>query len=252
MTSILVVDDEAAIRLYLRLALDTAEFSVHEADDGHSALAAYGQVKEHAEFSATLQVPRLELKERSKAILDGLPVVDFNIEDIPVEEGIALLCMAKPTSNIKMRIKEVGALADIPVRILPTKVAKIERLNNDVMKLSLKLPESDRLQFLERVAEHVGAGRQPQRLGGEAHHRHGQAEVVQPEVPRRQTGGCTAGQDQVDDPGDAQRSPPEQQYVGVHRHEREVLAYGHGHPKGKARNQIQRRDPDEGKADTGS
>jgi CDP-4-dehydro-6-deoxyglucose reductase len=64
------------------------------------------------------------------------------------DEGIALLCMAKPTSNIKMRIKEVGALADIPVRILPTKVAKMERLNDDVMGLSLKLPESDRLQFL--------------------------------------------------------------------------------------------------------
>jgi two-component system KDP operon response regulator KdpE len=37
---ILIVDDEAAIRLYLRLALNTSEFSVHEADDGHSALAA--------------------------------------------------------------------------------------------------------------------------------------------------------------------------------------------------------------------
>jgi ABC-2 type transport system ATP-binding protein len=31
------------------------------------------------------------LRERSKAILDQLPVVDFNIEDIPIEEGIALL-----------------------------------------------------------------------------------------------------------------------------------------------------------------
>jgi len=55
------------------------------------ALEAFGQVKEHAAFSVTLQVPRLEVKERSKAILDHLPVVDFNIEDIPVEEGIALL-----------------------------------------------------------------------------------------------------------------------------------------------------------------
>ncbi len=54
-------------------------------------LGAFGQVKERAEFSATLEVPRSELKERSKAILDRLPVVDFNIEDIPVEEGIALL-----------------------------------------------------------------------------------------------------------------------------------------------------------------
>ena len=54
-------------------------------------LAAFGQVKDHSDFAATLEVPRLELKERSKAILDRLPVVDFNIEDIPVEEGIALL-----------------------------------------------------------------------------------------------------------------------------------------------------------------
>jgi ABC-2 type transport system ATP-binding protein len=54
-------------------------------------LAGFGVVKEHAEFSATLEVPRTEVKERSKAILDRLPVVDFNIEDIPVEEGIALL-----------------------------------------------------------------------------------------------------------------------------------------------------------------
>lgn len=54
-------------------------------------LEIFGQVKEHSEFAATLEVPRLEVKERSKAILDGLPVVDFNIEDIPVEEGIALM-----------------------------------------------------------------------------------------------------------------------------------------------------------------
>jgi ABC-2 type transport system ATP-binding protein len=54
-------------------------------------LAAFGRVKEHSDFLATLEVPRRELKECSKAILDQLPVVDFNIEDIPVEEGIALL-----------------------------------------------------------------------------------------------------------------------------------------------------------------
>ncbi len=35
-------------------------------------LAAFGTVKEHAEFTATLEVPRPELKERSKAILDQL------------------------------------------------------------------------------------------------------------------------------------------------------------------------------------
>jgi len=62
-------------------------------------LAALGEVKEHSDFTATLEVPRLELKERSKVILDQLPVVDFNIEDIPVEEGIALLYRRQEASH---------------------------------------------------------------------------------------------------------------------------------------------------------
>ncbi len=62
-------------------------------------LGAFGRVKEHAEFTATLEVPRAEVKERSKAILDRLPVSDFNIEDIPVEEGIALLYQRRETNH---------------------------------------------------------------------------------------------------------------------------------------------------------
>jgi ABC-2 type transport system ATP-binding protein len=57
----------------------------------HEDLAAFGLIKEHEDLNVTLQVPRAEVKERSKAILDQLPVLDFTIEDIPVEEGIALL-----------------------------------------------------------------------------------------------------------------------------------------------------------------
>ena len=62
-------------------------------------LATFGLVKEHAGLSATLQVPRTEVKERSIAILDRLPVLDFTIEDIPVEEGIALLYQKKEESH---------------------------------------------------------------------------------------------------------------------------------------------------------
>ena len=63
-------------------------------------LAQFGAVKEHSDFDATLQVPRSEVKERSKAILDQLPVVDFNIEDVPVEEGIALLYQRKEADRV--------------------------------------------------------------------------------------------------------------------------------------------------------
>ncbi|MBN2149073.1 MAG: ATP-binding cassette domain-containing protein [Anaerolineales bacterium] len=62
-------------------------------------LAQFGKVKERTDFSATLEVPRPELKEISKAILDRLPVVDFDIEDIPVEEGIALLYQRREVAN---------------------------------------------------------------------------------------------------------------------------------------------------------
>jgi ABC-2 type transport system ATP-binding protein len=60
-----------------------------------NVLTSFGKVKEHTELAATLEVARLDVKERSKAILDQLPVVDFTIEDIPVEEGIALLYQKK-------------------------------------------------------------------------------------------------------------------------------------------------------------
>jgi ABC-2 type transport system ATP-binding protein len=62
-------------------------------------LSAFGDVKELSDVAATLEIPRIELKERSKAMLDQLPVVDFNIEDIPVEEGIAMLYQRKEEHN---------------------------------------------------------------------------------------------------------------------------------------------------------
>lgn len=42
---ILVVDDEMAIQRFLRTALDTGEFSLHQAENGHAALAAAVAIK---------------------------------------------------------------------------------------------------------------------------------------------------------------------------------------------------------------
>jgi ABC-2 type transport system ATP-binding protein len=54
-------------------------------------LSLYGELKEAEGFNATLEVDKENLKTVCKRILDDLPVVDFNIENIPVEEGIVLL-----------------------------------------------------------------------------------------------------------------------------------------------------------------
>jgi len=44
--------------------------------------------------------------------------------------------------------REVSTLNDIPVKLLPTRVHKLEKLAEDVMVIYLKLPASERLQFL--------------------------------------------------------------------------------------------------------
>ncbi len=62
--------------------------------------------------------------------------------------GMSLFCVAKPVTDLTIEIHEVGAVEEIPVKKLPAKVAKLKQLNSEVMALFLKLPESERLQYL--------------------------------------------------------------------------------------------------------
>ncbi|MCL1823891.1 MAG: ABC transporter ATP-binding protein [Oscillospiraceae bacterium] len=56
-----------------------------------SDIEKFGVIKEYDGVSAVIEADKNGLKECSKAILDTLPVVDFNIEDIPIEEAISLM-----------------------------------------------------------------------------------------------------------------------------------------------------------------
>ncbi|MEX0732100.1 MAG: CDP-6-deoxy-delta-3,4-glucoseen reductase [Aquisalimonadaceae bacterium] len=62
--------------------------------------------------------------------------------------GQALLCQANPGSDLSIEVREVNTAADIMPRKLPCRVARMEPLAHDVMRLLLKLPETERLQFL--------------------------------------------------------------------------------------------------------
>lgn len=70
------------------------------------------------------------------------------LTDTEKARGLALFCTAKPTSDLVIEAKEIGATQDIPVKTLPCRVEKMEKLAADVMALWLKLPSSERLQFL--------------------------------------------------------------------------------------------------------
>ncbi len=63
-------------------------------------------------------------------------------------EGACLLCQAVPRSDLSCRVAEVEQAEEIAPRLLPCRVDGKEQLAHDVMRLYLKLPEGQRLQFL--------------------------------------------------------------------------------------------------------
>jgi CDP-4-dehydro-6-deoxyglucose reductase, E3 len=70
------------------------------------------------------------------------------LSDADRQNGYALFCQAKPLTDVVVECREINALKDIPVRILPCRVQKLERAGPDVMMIQLRLPGSERLMFL--------------------------------------------------------------------------------------------------------
>ena len=62
--------------------------------------------------------------------------------------GMALFCQARPRGDIVIECREIGAAKDIQIKTLPCRVQKMKRVAADIMLLDLKLPASERLQFL--------------------------------------------------------------------------------------------------------
>ena len=63
------------------------------------------------------------------------------------EQGFSLFCCAKPNSDVTIEAREVAGIGDFPVKKMPVRVAKLEKVADDVIVLSLQLPANDRLQY---------------------------------------------------------------------------------------------------------
>lgn len=70
------------------------------------------------------------------------------LTEVDTEYGIAVFCQALPRTDLRIEVREIGAAKDIPVKVLPCRIAALERLAHDVMQVKLKLPVTERLQFL--------------------------------------------------------------------------------------------------------
>lgn len=87
-----------------------------------------------------------ELKEGKVSYPNGTPP---GISAEEHEKGFALFCEAVPTSDLVIKSKELAASNEIEVKILPCRVEEKTQLNHDVVLIKLKLPKTERMQFLQ-------------------------------------------------------------------------------------------------------
>ena len=63
-------------------------------------------------------------------------------------DGACLTCQGMPASDLELTVHEMESPSEIEPRIMPCKVAQVDHLSHDVVRILLKLPEEQRLQFM--------------------------------------------------------------------------------------------------------
>ena len=80
--------------------------------------------------------------------VDYGPYQSSTLTDEEKALGQALFCCAKPLTDLVIEVREVRRAGDIRIRKLPCRVESIEKAAPDVAILKIKLPATERLQFL--------------------------------------------------------------------------------------------------------
>ena len=70
------------------------------------------------------------------------------LSDADKARGFALLCQAKPLSDVRVEVHELQGLAGIRPRKMPARVERLERPAPDVAVLGLKLPANEQFRFV--------------------------------------------------------------------------------------------------------
>jgi len=62
-------------------------------------------------------------------------------------ENFVLSCNSKPISDIKLDIEDLGEITLFEKKIIPSKISVIEKLNDDILKIVLRLPPNSNFNF---------------------------------------------------------------------------------------------------------
>jgi CDP-4-dehydro-6-deoxyglucose reductase, E3 len=80
--------------------------------------------------------------------VDYGPVQPTTLTETDKQNGLALFCCARPLEDVTIEVREVRRAGDIQIKRLPCRVESITRAAHDVAIVRLKLPSTERLQFL--------------------------------------------------------------------------------------------------------
>ena len=64
------------------------------------------------------------------------------------DEGKTLFCQAMAKSDLEIQVIEITEGQEVEIKTLPCRVESMALLTHDIMKIELKLPETERMQFL--------------------------------------------------------------------------------------------------------
>jgi len=64
------------------------------------------------------------------------------------KQGLALFCCATPHADLAIEAREVLAAGQFPIKKMPSRVAKIDQVADDVVVVTLQLPANEKLQYL--------------------------------------------------------------------------------------------------------
>ena len=73
---------------------------------------------------------------------------DFVLSDEEIAQGKLLLCQATPLEDVVIDVDEIMSGQSIQIKMLPCRVARIEKLAHDVMQVFLTLPKSQHFNFI--------------------------------------------------------------------------------------------------------
>lgn len=131
------------------------EHEVRIQPHGRTLRVAAGQAVLEAALGAGLNLPhscksghcsscRARLLEGAIHYPDGLPL---GITELEAQDGQVLLCQARADSDLTVEVRLIADVADVEIKTLPCRIARLTPLAPDVMQVLLRLPAVERLRF---------------------------------------------------------------------------------------------------------